>query len=76
LRDEAHRFAITYHKNVRAKQAIRSSLDKVPGIGPKKRHALIKEFGSVRGVREATIEELTAVSGITPKIARQIKDNL
>ncbi len=76
LRDEAHRFAITYHKNIRNRQAVKSSLDKVPGIGPAKRRALIREFGSVRGVRLASVEDLATVPGITPKLARQIKDAL
>jgi excinuclease ABC subunit C len=76
LRDEAHRFAITYHKSIRNRQAVQSSLDKVPGIGPKKRRALIKEFGSIRGVRAASVEDLSSVPGITPKLARQIKDAL
>jgi excinuclease ABC subunit C len=76
LRDEAHRFAIGYHRNIRNKQTVKSSLDGVPGIGPKRRRALIKEFGSVRAIREASAEELATVSGITPKIAQQIKDYL
>ena len=76
LRDEAHRFAIGYHRNIRNRHTVKSSLDTVPGIGPKRRRALIKEFGSVRAVREASVEELAAVSGITPAIAKQIKGHL
>lgn len=76
LRDEAHRFAIGYHKGMRSRQSIKSSLDSVPGIGPSRRRTLIKQFGSVRGVRAASVEELATVPGITLKIAQQIKDNL
>lgn len=61
LRDEAHRFAITYHRNVRSKSEVKSALDSVPGIGPRRKRALIQKFGSVKGIREAPVEELAAV---------------
>ncbi len=76
LRDEAHRFAITYHKNLRNRQTIHSSLDTITGIGPKRKRALIRHFGSVRAIREASIEALTSVPGITKTLAQQIKELL
>jgi excinuclease ABC subunit C len=76
IRDEAHRFAVTFHRQKRTKASFHSKLDDVPGIGPKKRQALIKRFGSVQAVKAATIEELSGVSGITPALAEQIKTAL
>jgi excinuclease ABC subunit C len=63
IRDEAHRFAVTFHRASRAKRDLRSELDDVPGIGPRRRKALLTRFGSLTGVRRATREELTAVVG-------------
>ena len=76
VRDEAHRFAITYHRKVRGKQTIISQLDGVPGIGPKRRSALLKHFGSIDAVRTASVEELAAVPGMTRKAAEQLKMSL
>jgi excinuclease ABC subunit C len=76
VRDEAHRFAITFHRAKRSKSAFHSSLDDVAGIGPKKKKALIKQFGSVRNIKAATVEELTAVEGINEALAEQIKSSL
>jgi excinuclease ABC subunit C len=76
VRDEAHRFAITFHRAKRSKAAIHSRLDDVPGIGPAKKKALIRTFGSVKGIQAATIEELTAVDGINANLAEQIKATL
>jgi excinuclease ABC subunit C len=76
LRDEAHRFALGYHQRVRKKQSFASVLDTVPGIGPKRKKALIRQFGSVKAIREAPIEELAAAKGMTPKLAKQIKEYL
>jgi excinuclease ABC subunit C len=73
VRDEAHRFAITFHRSRRSKTTFHSKLDDVPGIGPKRKKALIKTFGSVTGIRDASIEELAAVDGITTQLATQIK---
>ena len=73
MRDEAHRFAITYHRNLRSKKSTRSAMDDVPGIGPKRRRALIRRFGSVQGVRMAPTEEVAAVPGITRSLAERIK---
>jgi excinuclease ABC subunit C len=63
IRDEAHRFAVTYHTILRAKRQTTSQLDDVPGIGPATRKKLIKQFGSLSGVRQASIQELSAVIG-------------
>jgi excinuclease ABC subunit C len=63
IRDEAHRFAITFHRQARAKRDLRSELDSVPGIGPRRRKALLTQFGSLTGVRRASREELTRVVG-------------
>jgi excinuclease ABC subunit C len=63
IRDEAHRFALTFHRQSRAKRDLRSELDDVPGIGARRRKALLTRFGSVTGVRRATREELTSVVG-------------
>ncbi|HEV2528456.1 MAG TPA: excinuclease ABC subunit UvrC [Thermomicrobiales bacterium] len=76
IRDEAHRFAITFHRQKRSKTTIGSSLDNVPGIGPKRKKALIKRFGSVRGIREASEDEIATVEGITTALAAQIKSSL
>jgi excinuclease ABC subunit C len=76
VRDEAHRFAVSYHRNVRQKKTVASQIDSVPGIGPARRKALIKAFGSVRGIKAASPEEIAAVSGMTPKLAETVKQHL
>ncbi len=76
IRDEAHRFAITAHRARRSKQGLASALDSIPGVGPARRKSLLKHFGSVDKIREATLEELTAVPGITPALAETIKASL
>ena len=63
IRDEAHRFAVTFHRRARAGRDLRSALDDIPGVGPRRRRALLTRFGSLAGVRRATREELTAVVG-------------
>ena len=73
-RDEAHRFAITFHRDRRSKKSVQSALDTVPGIGPKRRRMLLRRFGSVRGLKEASLEEVAAVPGMTVKLARLVKD--
>ena len=75
IRDEAHRFAITFHRKLKGKSAIKSSLDSVPGVGPKKKKALIRKFGSPKGVKLASIEELMTVEGINAKIANVIHEH-
>ena len=76
LRDEAHRFAITYHRSLRARAATRSAFDDLPGVGPKRRAALLRVFGSARRVREAPLEQVAAVPGIGPVLAAKIKAGL
>ena len=76
IRDEAHRFAITYHRQVRGRTGLRSALDDVQGIGPKRKRELLRRFGSVRGIRGATLEEIAAVPGMTLKQARLLKTSL
>jgi len=76
IRDEAHRFAVTYHRNIRAKKSRESSLDSLSGIGPARKKALVKRFGSVRNLKDASIDDLASVKGITPEVARQILDLL
>ena len=69
VRDEAHRFAITYHRQKRSKAATTSVLDDVPGLGPARRKTLLKHFGSVRKLSAASVEEIAAVPGIGPRLA-------
>jgi len=76
VRDEAHRFAISYHRSVRRKQTIVSQLDDVPGIGPRRRSALLKHFGSLDAIRQASVDELAAVPGMTRPAAEQVKQHL
>jgi excinuclease ABC subunit C len=76
IRDEAHRFAITYHRNVRQQRSVVSQIDSVPGIGPTRRKALIKAFGSVRGIKAASMEEIAAVPGMSPQLAETVKQHL
>jgi excinuclease ABC subunit C len=76
IRDEAHRFAITYHRDLRRKAAVRSKFDDLPGIGPRRRAALLRVFGSIKRVREAPVEQIAAVPGIGPNLAARIKANL
>ena len=77
VRDEAHRFGITYHRNLRTKEQVHSKLDDIPGVGPRRRKALMAHFdGDLQRVREASLEELMAVPGINRKVAETIKENL
>ena len=69
LRDEAHRFAITYHRQRRSKAMTTSQLDGIPGLGEKRRKALLKQFGSVKRIRAASVDELADVPGIGPALA-------
>ena len=72
IRDEAHRFAISFHRQRRSKTMLRSALDSIPGIGKKRKEALLKHFGSIKKIRKATIEQLSAVPGISYKIAENV----
>ncbi len=77
VRDEAHRFGITYHRNLRSKEQVRSRLDDIPGVGPRRRKAILAHFGGdLDRVRQATLEELLAVPGVTRKVALTIKEAL
>ena len=75
-RDEAHRFAVSYHHKLRSKDSITSALDNIPGIGPKRKKALILRFGSVMAIKEASLEELNQTEGMTLDLARKIKEYL
>jgi excinuclease ABC subunit C len=76
LRDEAHRFAVTYHRKLRAKAQTRSVLDDVPGVGPTRKRALLRVFGSTRQMRGATVDEIAAVPGISRALAERIHAGL
>ena len=76
IRDEAHRFAITYHRNLRSKSSLRSPIDMVTGIGPKRKRMLIRRFGSVNGIKQASVDEISAVPGITRSLAMLLKRSL
>jgi excinuclease ABC subunit C len=76
IRDEAHRFGITAHRNKRAKLGLASQLDSIPEIGPTRRKALLKHFGSIDKIKEASIEELSAVKGMNENAAKNVKANL
>jgi excinuclease ABC subunit C len=76
VRDEAHRFAITYHRQVRSKRTFKSVLDDIPGIGPKRKKALIKRFGSARAIAAASLDDLLAVDGITRDAAERVLEHI
>jgi excinuclease ABC subunit C len=76
IRDEAHRFAITYHRSLRGKRSIGSALDDVPGIGPTRKRALLRHFGSIKAIRAADVDALMAVPGISRVAAESIKREL
>lgn len=76
IRDEAHRFAITHHKRLREKKLSQSTLDGIPGVGPVLKRRLLAEFGSVARIRQAPVEALAAVPGISARLARALKDAL
>ncbi|MEO7118686.1 MAG: excinuclease ABC subunit UvrC, partial [Candidatus Limnocylindrales bacterium] len=76
LRDEAHRFAITYHRNLRAKAQTKSIFDDLPGVGPSRKRALLRVFGSAKQVRAASVEDIAAVPGIGRALAERIRTTL
>jgi excinuclease ABC subunit C len=76
VRDEAHRFAITHHRKRRRRAGVASQLDSIPGVGPARRKALLKAFGSLDGIRAASVDQLAAVPGIPRVLAVTIKENL
>jgi excinuclease ABC subunit C len=75
IRDEAHRFAITHHRKVRARKALTSPLDSVEGIGPARKRALLRHFGSVQAIREAAVEDIVAL-GVPERLAKRLKETL
>jgi len=76
LRDEAHRFAIGYHQRLRKRETFASTLDDIPGIGPKRKRALLKQFGSVQSIRTASEKELATAGGMSQSLAKKIKEYL
>ena len=76
IRDEAHRFAITYHRNLRSKSAVKSSIDMVTGIGPKRKRMLLRRFGSIQGIKDAAVDDIAAVPGLTRSLAVRLKQTL
>jgi excinuclease ABC subunit C len=76
LRDEAHRFAIVYHKVVRRSQSLSSILEEIPGIGPRRRRALLRRFTSLDAIRKASLEELASVEGMNENMARRVLEAL
>ncbi|AGB42018.1 excinuclease ABC, C subunit [Halobacteroides halobius DSM 5150] len=74
VRDEAHRFAVNYHRKLRSRRLTHSMLDDIPGVGTKKRQALLQHFGSLGKIKQASKEELVEVAGIGPQLAQQIKE--
>ncbi len=76
VRDEAHRFAVEYHRKVRLRRATSSVLDEIPGVGPKRKQALLRHFGSVKRLREASVEEIAGVPSIPRSVAEAIYETL
>ncbi|HJP83925.1 MAG TPA: excinuclease ABC subunit UvrC [Fimbriimonadaceae bacterium] len=76
LRDEAHRFALSFHRKIRDKRMTGSAIEEIPGIGPRRRRLLLRTFGSVEGIRRATVDELAAVPTMTRKLAEQVNEYL
>jgi excinuclease ABC subunit C len=76
LRDEAHRFALTYHRKIRDKRMGASALEEIPGVGPRRRRLLLRTFGSLEGIRRASVDELAAVPTMTKGLAAKVRDYL
>lgn len=76
VRDEAHRFALAYHRKLRDERTTRSALDAIPGVGPRRKRALIRHFGSVKAVGEADLDQLRAVPGMPEAVARRIYEQM
>lgn len=76
VRDEAHRFAVGYHRTLHRQAGIKSALDEVPGIGPKRKKALLRHFGSVKRIREASVDEIAGVPGLTRDLAEKVLEHL
>ncbi|MDE0719825.1 MAG: excinuclease ABC subunit UvrC [Dehalococcoidia bacterium] len=76
IRDEAHRFAITFHRNLRSKSSLKSPIDNVTGIGPKRKRMLIRRFGTLKGIKEAAVDDLASVPGMTRSLAIRLKQTI
>ena len=76
LRDEAHRFAITFHRQLRSKNTLKSKIDDVPGIGPQKRKLLINHFGSMKNIQNSSVEEISSLPGINKSLAKSLLEYL
>jgi len=76
IRDEAHRFAIEYHRTLRSREGIASGIDTIPGIGTRRRTALLKHFGSLQQLRESSVEEIAGVQGMTGALAATVYSHL
>ena len=76
IRDEAHRFAISFHRNLRSKSSLKSPIDMVTGIGPKRKRMLMRRFGSLQGIKEASVDDIAAVPGLTRSLAVRLKQTI
>lgn len=76
LRDEAHRFALSFHRKVRDKRMTGSAIEEIPGIGPRRRRLLLRTFGSIEGIRRASVDEIAAVPTMTRRLAEQVREHL
>ncbi|MBI5187987.1 MAG: excinuclease ABC subunit UvrC [Nitrospirae bacterium] len=76
IRDEAHRFAVGYHRKLREKELMQSPLEKIPGIGKKRRLALLRKFGSIEDIKKASVDEITTVEGFNRRVAERVLDGL
>ena len=76
IRDEAHRFAIAFHRNRRSKVAMQSALDTIPGVGVKRKAVLLKHFKSIKKIREATVEDFLALPGFNRRVAQSVHNAL
>ena len=76
IRDEAHRFAITYHRNLRSKSSLRSPIDTVSGIGPKRKRMLMRRFGTLQGIKDASVDDIASVPGMTRSLALLLKQTI
>ncbi|HEX7737607.1 MAG TPA: helix-hairpin-helix domain-containing protein, partial [Ktedonobacteraceae bacterium] len=74
IRDEAHRFGITYHRKLRSEKTFKSVLDEIPGIGPRRKKALMLHFGSVKAISAASVDEMAALDGMTRDAAEKVKE--
>ena len=76
IRDEAHRFAISYHRRLRQQRVSQSPLDRIRGVGPARKKALLRKFGSLQAIREANVTEIASTPGMTQRVAEQLKTEL